>query len=347
VSAFEERLEIFVFIGIFQSSIWFLFLVNMSKSKSFVLSEYDIAHVKVHSNIYEVDIMELRFNEMNNFNGHCAPLFINAAIMILTRIDNDKLYQDQYLVLYISALQAISYSLFFFFDLREAKSCISIRRALFAFLLFVNVVGIPILLGLFMIFYCGPIGFFASAYDPWNYTYCCMMFYPALSFILNFRNGEPGGVLTGVFNIPRWYAIFGKPIAEQEGARSQVSAESDNSGMESLLYSNDSSVVQSGPIPYHESKEFKLPVKDKLPTKVRLDHSLLSLYFISQLNLDGERTLPSNLLDVNRTEGSTNQLIFNGRYLQYVLFSSFSQAYLTQVVISYLKQSVICQPIEV
>jgi len=172
-------------------------------------------------------------------------------------------------------------------------------------------------MGVFMFVYCGPLGTFASAYDAWNYTYCFMMIYPAVSFALNFRTGEQGSMFNGVFNTPRWFAIFGKATQQNEVSHSssQASVYTEDSGTESLLYNSSSSAVeQRRPDLFYEREEYRIPKKEKVTTKIELDHSMLSLYFISQLNLEGERTLPSNLLDVNRTEGSTNQFTFNGRY---------------------------------
>ena len=42
----ETRLEVFFFIGVVMSSIFFLFFTSLNHSQSFILSEFDLNHVK-------------------------------------------------------------------------------------------------------------------------------------------------------------------------------------------------------------------------------------------------------------------------------------------------------------
>lgn len=80
----ETRLEVFFFIGVVMSSIFFLFFTSLNHSQSFILSEFDLNHVKRQKDLFKTDTLELRFREMNMFNGHCAPFFISLLVKYTT-----------------------------------------------------------------------------------------------------------------------------------------------------------------------------------------------------------------------------------------------------------------------
>ena len=89
---FETRLEIFIFIGVIFSSMWFLLLTSLSHSTSFLLSEFDLKHVKRGLDLFKTDTLELRFEEMQHFNGHCTPFFVSLLAYMTTDYVEDPLY---------------------------------------------------------------------------------------------------------------------------------------------------------------------------------------------------------------------------------------------------------------
>jgi hypothetical protein len=68
---------------------------SLNHSQSFILSEFDLYHLKRQKDLFKTDTLELRFREMNMFNGHCAPFFISLLVSYTTQLDNDPLNGTQ------------------------------------------------------------------------------------------------------------------------------------------------------------------------------------------------------------------------------------------------------------
>ena len=59
----------------------------------------------------------------------------------------------------------------------------------------------------------------------------------------------------------------------------------------------------------------------KKPTKLALEPSLHSLYFVSLLNLDGEEKVPQDFTELNKIGDSTLQDIYVVKYRDYTLIN--------------------------
>lgn len=86
IEIFTVRIELICFMSVVFSSMLFLFLTSLNHSTSFVLSEFDIYKVKFSYDLFKTDVLDLRFREMNMFNGHCVPAFVTAIVVYTTQL---------------------------------------------------------------------------------------------------------------------------------------------------------------------------------------------------------------------------------------------------------------------
>ena len=79
-------------------------------------------------------------------------------------------------------------------------------------------------------------------------------------------------------------------------------------------------------------EEFTLKPRQKTQQKLQLDESMLSLFFISQLNIDVDKNVPDWVTEISKVENMTNQEFFNAKYIQWTIFSQATQLFLLGAV---------------
>jgi hypothetical protein len=131
-------------------------------------------------------------------------------------------------------------------------------------------------------------------------------------------------------HIERWKIIFcgRRPSTEpnespfqatqidkvQTKIRPSINARGDVDPLENLQEETDFQFNHDETSPSPVDKYSK-QTKEMKPHKLQLDKSMLSLYFISQLNVDADMNVPSWLTEISKKENLTNQEFFNAKYI--------------------------------
>lgn len=145
IDLFQIRLELFCFISILISTMLFLAFTSLNDSTSFVLSEFDYLRLRRNVDLFKTDALELRFREINMFNGIAAPFFVTLFVIVGDRFTIDPLYGNLWWVLYVTGGQLLTGSIFMFFDLRKKTSWFKTRKFIYVFALFCTCFVWPII----------------------------------------------------------------------------------------------------------------------------------------------------------------------------------------------------------
>lgn len=155
---------------------------------------------------------------------------------------------------------------------------LNFKKFLFLFsLLMVAIVNPAVCWTFFIIDHSSADAFsFNSYYDTWRFTYLLLVTFPVL-ILINIIVTMCGYKSTSRFNKDRWeQAIYG---------RGQLKVAGDDE--EHLIEENSVGIAHLGG--YVEPKpEYNPTVRKCTEKNLQLDHSVMSLYFISQMNLDAE-----------------------------------------------------------
>jgi hypothetical protein len=201
-------------------------------------------------------------------------------------------------------------TIFYFIELRKKKRFVTLKKVLFLGSIFMLIIVNPLSQLSFILFFRETnVYIFNESFDLWVLAYCYMVAHPAIVIITDYfssKRNNPNSFL----HHERWSHVLS--LKREPGYKNPViDFDVEVESLEGLRYLHG----------YVEVKpEFMPAPKPVKPKNIELDHSVMSLYFISNLKLDAECPYVVNKKLTNkRSDSTTLQEELNARYLSYVI----------------------------
>lgn len=323
------------------STMLFLGMTSLCSSQSFVLSEYDIHHLKKLRDPFKTDVLEYRFREINFFNGMASPFFITLFVIYGQSFTLNPLDRTIIEILYVTGLQLVAGTVFVFFDLRAETNWFQTRRFIFVAAMVSLCLICPLATWYIVIsdslkdagqcaaeWPCKPV--LSTIYDIWVFMYALLSLYPAMSILLNFK--ERNEYAPRIWHRDRWSALlrgdYQRPAPEHLIEPLNVSTNTNSSHV-------------SGSVS-NEPEQYRLPTKHKhIGKKLKLDKSMTSLYFLSKVSYKDDPKFPNALREMNCFGNATMQEYYAGKYYLYSIILVTFTFYLIASIYAYLISSVL------
>jgi len=274
-------LEFFVYIAVIVSSMVFIFFCGVAKSTSFILSEFDIRHRLKYTDIHEIEQIELRFVEQNGFCAFMGPLVVQVLI-IVSSVFNESHNINRYNLpqLIVSTSGLISGIIFYFVELRKIKRYVTFKKWLFKIAVVMICIVNPLSWYTYIIFAnLNPLYAINTNRKLWIIAYTYMVTHPVVLIIVYYFSSKRNNP-NSYFHYQRWHHVMSLTQKEYSQEKNDdVDESSEEEFTEGLRHLHG----------YVEVKPEFMPLPKQIkPKNIELDNSIMSLFYISSLNLDAE-----------------------------------------------------------